>query len=328
MKLPKIYIGALSKNIADALVSCQSKYFPGIIISRRQVDFDGGYSYDWTTESFSSFLKTRNSHIVVCRDHGGPLQGVRHDDGDLSFICDSNFLDIIHIDPFLLACSIQEAADYTVYYMNLIFNKNPHVKFEIGTEEAIFKYSPSQLDSFISHISNNVDQQVFDNIIYAVIQSGTSLCVPSQKNSGSYNLELFLQFQHVVDRYGLYSKEHNGDYLTMDYSLRARFKLGLNSINIAPEYGQIETSYYIHKCSTNKVLFDTLYRLCLDSKFWKKWTQSNYSYTQSQIIFSSCHYILNSNKFKKLIKSNFPEADHDISAMIKDRIIKLYDQTL
>ena len=44
----------------------------------------------------------------------------------------------------------------------------------------------------------------------------------------------------IVHGFGKFTKEHNGDYLTQD-QIEARFSIGLDSINIAPELGQIET---------------------------------------------------------------------------------------
>ena len=122
MTYPKYYIGALSKNIVDVLIDRSNSYSPGIIASRRQIDFDGGYCSGWSSQIFSSYIKSINPDILICRDHGGPGQGRYPDDGKQSFIIDSNIFDLIHIDPFLLSNSIEEAIDYTVHYIKLINN--------------------------------------------------------------------------------------------------------------------------------------------------------------------------------------------------------------
>ena len=50
-----------------------------MIASRRQIDsseLGGGYVNNWTTESFSNYVKKKDKkkNVVLCRDHGGPWQ--------------------------------------------------------------------------------------------------------------------------------------------------------------------------------------------------------------------------------------------------------------
>ena len=45
--------------------------------------------------------------------------------------------------------------------------------YEVGTEEAIFKYSPEKLKGFLSYLKTNLDGEMFGQIKYAVVQSGT-----------------------------------------------------------------------------------------------------------------------------------------------------------
>ena len=43
--------------------------------------------------------------------------------------------------------------------------------------------------------------------------------------------------------------------------------LGLDAINIAPEFGLIETLSYIH----NDIDINEFWKICFDSKRWEKW---------------------------------------------------------
>jgi hypothetical protein len=51
MNFPKYYIGPMSKNVVDCVIK-QSKHSIGLIPSRRQIDYSGGYVNEWNTEKF------------------------------------------------------------------------------------------------------------------------------------------------------------------------------------------------------------------------------------------------------------------------------------
>ena len=132
MIFPKYYIGPMSKNVVDCVIKHSQKHPIGLIPSRRQVDYCGGYVNKWDTASFSNYLKKKK--VLLCRDHGGPNQGLEIDDGLQSFLDDCEHLNLIHIDPFKDSTSIYEAAEKTVTYIKLCFEKNPNVFYEVGTE--------------------------------------------------------------------------------------------------------------------------------------------------------------------------------------------------
>ena len=56
----KYFIGPMSKNIVDAIVefSATTGNIIGLIPSRRQIEWDGGYVNNWTTEEFSKYVTT------------------------------------------------------------------------------------------------------------------------------------------------------------------------------------------------------------------------------------------------------------------------------
>ena len=74
---PKIFIGPMSKNIVDAIIdySNDNNVHIGLIPSRRQIEFDGGYVNNWTTQEFCDYVKSKTNNILLVRDHSGPLQG-------------------------------------------------------------------------------------------------------------------------------------------------------------------------------------------------------------------------------------------------------------
>ena len=67
MKNIKYFIGPMSKNVVDAILEfCEETDNQiGLIPSRRQVEYNGGYANNWTTETFSKYankllLKSKN----------------------------------------------------------------------------------------------------------------------------------------------------------------------------------------------------------------------------------------------------------------------------
>ena len=64
MIFPKYYIGPMSKNVVDCVIDHNQKYHIGLIPSRRQVDYCGGYVNKWDTKTFSQYCHKsyRNLH--------------------------------------------------------------------------------------------------------------------------------------------------------------------------------------------------------------------------------------------------------------------------
>ena len=99
MKFPKYYIGPMSKNVVDCVIKHGRQHAVGFIPSRRQVDYCGGYVNGWTTQSFSNYVGKNDTPALICRDHGGEMQGKEPDDGFESFFEDCKYFDLIHVIP-------------------------------------------------------------------------------------------------------------------------------------------------------------------------------------------------------------------------------------
>ncbi len=96
-----------------------------------------------------------------------------------------------------------------------------------------------------------------------VIQSGTSLS--SNQNTGNFDLERLKKMINVAKRNNLSSKEHNGDYISEDL-IKLKMSYGLDAINIAPEFGLIETQTYLDHLKYEENLFQRYWELCYQSK--------------------------------------------------------------
>ena len=327
MNFPKYYIGPMSQNVVDCVIKHSQQHSIGLIPSRRQVDFSGGYVNGWNTETFYSYVKKKNSSVLLCRDHGGAEQGQVSDDGNKSFGTDAQYLDLIHIDPFRVSETIYQAAEKTADIIEKIFEVNPNIMYEVGTEEAIFKYQPEDLNWMLGYLKIRLRIEYFNQIKYAVVQSGTRLDLATRTNIGNYNNTRLQNFIEIVKNFDLMSKEHNGDYLTDSFDVEVRFASGLDAINIAPEYGQIESEFYLEMCSKDNALFEQLYEICYNSGKWKKWIPDVSRVSKSQIIMTCCHYILSDKSFIGNIKSHFPNADKLIQKRITSKLKLLNEQT-
>ena len=325
-KYPKIYFGPMSKNIVDVLLSLSTKYPIGFIPSRRQVEFNGGYVNGWTSQDFFDYVKSKNDSCLVCRDHGGRLQGQHPDDGDASISQDSHIgFDIIHIDQWKQFTTIEEVALETCRVIKHCLSINSDCKFEIGTEEAIKHYTFQQLNEFLSIVKENLGQH-FSSVVYAVVQFGTKIV--GTKNVGLYNKDRATQMINVVKSYGLLSKEHNGDYLTLE-ELKERFDIGLDAINIAPEFGVLESTslinYFVDNMEMDKL--QKFYELCYHSKKWVKWLPSDHDNKSKFYEYLICrvsgHYVFNDNQV-----NSWKSEDLKIDINIKQKLNKEIDLVL
>ena len=322
MKEPRIFIGPMSKNIVDTIIRyCNDKNETiGIIPSRRQVEFNGGYVNNWTTEQFSNYVKSKTRNVLLVRDHCGPSQGYTEDSGVESFKEDCKHFDVIHVDVWKKHKDYNEGLKATIDFISLGYDLNPNLYFEVGTEESIRPFTSEDLDSLLTDLKLLLSDEIYSRIRYAVIQSGTAL--QGNVNIGNYDNTRLVKMLEVVSRHGLISKEHNGDYLPNDL-LYDKFKCGLETINIAPEFGQIETKVILEfmKCH-NPELIDEFYDLCYKSKRWEKWVPSGFIPENNKLeIINICgHYVFSNPKFLELKNKLYSSIDDEITDSIYGRI--------
>ena len=313
MKEIKFYIGPMSKNVVDAILEFTEETGNkiGFIPSRRQVEYNGGYVNNWTTKEFSEYVKGR---VPIERDHGGPGQGYEDDNGLTSFIEDSKYLDIIHIDPWKMFSDFDRGLHSTITHMKILSQLNPNTLFEVGTEEAIRHFTPEELDRLLNGLSN---YDGFENIKYAVVQSGVGLDLGKRINTGTFDETRLSEFIDVCKKWGKLSKEHNGDYLTNE-DVKVRFKAGLDSLNIAPEFGQLETLCYLDNIGDN---FEQFYQLCYKSKRWEKWVSKDFipNDNKEELVKICGHYILSDINFQRIK----PNIDNKIKKIIKNKLREL-----
>lgn len=330
---PKLFIGPVSKTVIDATIHYvnNNNTALGLIPSRRQIDFSSGYvdflenGLSNTTESFSYYVRKKTSLVTLVRDHGGPSQGQIDDDGIESIRNDCLNFDLIHIDPWKKYSDYNLGLKETIDLINQAYKWNPYIKFEVGTEEAIRKFSTDELERFILDLKKSLNTKIFNNIKYLVIQSGTAL--KANKNIGSYSSDQLKDMIKIAKKFNLISKEHNGDYLPSNL-IKDKFKLGLDCINIAPEFGKIESDILAERFQEkgDSYLFE-FFKICKDSNKWVKWVDKEFEPNNNILeTISICgHYVFSYPSFKKLKQNLEPDVYIDIQKAIQKRIKEIIE---
>jgi hypothetical protein len=321
---PKYFIGPMSKNVVDTIIEfCnETNNNIGLIPSRRQVEWNGGYVNNWTTQEFTKYVKSKTDKILLVRDHSGPKQGQIDDNGYESLKEDCKYLDIIHIDPWKKYPVFSDGLEETIKMIEYCYNLNPNIQYEIGTEEAIRRFEPYELSDLTHQLKSRLNPEIFNQIKYLVIQSGTSLKGTNQ--TGNYDSARLKEMIEVCKQNNLISKEHNGDYIPVSI-IKEKFDLGLDSINIAPEFGLIETQTYLDNIKEN-IIFDEYWKICYESKKWEKWVNKDFDpYVNKEELIKICgHYVLSTSEFLVRIKNKFPNIDQQIKNNIKNKLNELY----
>jgi hypothetical protein len=321
---PKYFIGPMSKNVVDSIIEfCnETGNNIGLIPSRRQVEYNGGYVNNWATNIFADYVNRKSNNISLQRDHSGPGQGQYEDSGFLSLINDCKYLNLIHIDPWKKYPTFNEGLEWTIEMIECCYMLNPRIKFEVGTEEAIRRFEAYELADLMHQLKHRLSSKTYSQIKYLVIQSGTSLEGTNQ--TGHYDSKRLKEMINVCKQFNVLSKEHNGDYIPVSV-IKEKFDLGLDAINIAPEFGLIETQTYIDEINDSE-LFERYFQICYDSKKWVKWVNNNFDpYNNKKELIKICgHYVLSNSEFLSKIKSQFPNIDKKIKVNIKNKLNELH----
>ena len=122
----------------------------------------------------------------------------------------------------------------------------------------------------------------------------------------------------VVKNHNLLSKEHNGDYIPVSL-IKEKMDLGLDAINIAPEFGLIETLSYVDE----GIDIDKFWKICYDSKRWEKWVGKDFNPKKQKLdLIKICgHYVLSDKNFLKIK----PNIDLKIKETITNKLESLHE---
>ena len=311
-KFTTLGIGPMSKPLIKAVLElAQEKDFPIMLIaSRNQVDsdeFGHGYVMGWDQDRFVADVKAVEEEIgftglcYLCRDHGGPWQrdeerkaGLPVDEAMARCIrsykhdMEAGF-DLLHIDPtkdpeFAMGTvPFDLVIDRTVEIIDELekFRKEkglPEIGYEAGTEET--NGGLTSVDAFSSFIDTLVEKLAEKGIKapeFVVGQTGTLTRLT--ENVGNFNRENAALLSANAAKHGVGVKEHNGDYLS-DKILLEHPVLDITAMNVAPEFGTVETRAYLElaKVEERTVEKDKQSKVAeemaidaVKSERWRKW---------------------------------------------------------
>lgn len=328
---PRLFVSPISKNILDSLLEKSIRYPMGIIPSRNQIDFDGGYVEGWSTEFLFNYVKEKTSNVILCRDHGGKQN--KNDVNDFySLKTDCKFFDLIHVDAFKFFKSFDYSCAYTSDCIKMCLDLNPNLSFEVGTEEAVFKYDSQFLDMYLEKLFDLLSENEFSKIKYGVGQSGTLINLYAHKNNGIFDISKLIKFKDVCKKFNILLKEHNGDYLNTLTDIVPRFKNGLDAINIGPELAQIENKIYFDSISDNEELKEEYYKICLSCKLWSHWLDKEDIVEKSLIIKAFGHYVFNKlddmQELGAAVKKQKEICKNNIHIKLAEILFAVYDREM
>lgn len=308
-------VGPMSKTLIKAsLMLAKEKDFPIMFIaSRNQVDakkLGGGYVCNWDQEAFSKAIKEVAEEVdfdglyYLCRDHGGPWQRDNErnahlpekeamDLGKESYLEDLlNGFDLLHIDPtkdpyvvgktISMDVVLKRTIELIEYVEKERKTRNlPELDYEVGTEETNGGLtSEDAYEEFIRTLTDELKEKDLPRPCFIVGQTGTLTRLT--ENVGHFDGKSASKLAQIAKKYNVGLKEHNGDYLD-EAILLQHPALEITAMNVAPEFGTVETQAYLKLVEVEKRLYEegflsktssletVLQRDAVKSERWRKW---------------------------------------------------------
>ena len=103
----------------------------------------------------------------------------------------------------------------------------------------------------------------------------------------------------MIKENNLKLKEHNADYLPKEDIVK---RVGIvDAINIAPQFGSVQTSFVLTKCLQYGINYDDFLEEVYTGKKWKKWLNTNTAENKHLCFLIAGHYHFSSDTYKKII---------------------------
>ena len=293
----RIGLGPMSKEIVDILVDFTT-YPLMIIASRNQVDYNSGYVFQ-TPDLANSVGKQTN--LLLCRDHCGPY--FADSDKNLSISeainqCKNTIkndiqagFDVIHIDVSRIQSKqLRYGQELIEYALDL----QPNILLEFGSEDN----TGIDIDSSIGRIEPQLEflQKYQDNVVFFVTQTGS---LTKQHQVGQFDVDRNKLVADLIHQAGFLFKEHNADYFTSE-DLELRMLAGIDSLNIAPQLGVIQTTLLREFAPAE--LWSKFCDLVYGSNYWQRWSQNPHTDPDSATKLSG-HYCYGSQEYNDIIRN-------------------------
>jgi len=269
-KFTLLGVGPVSEAVLEAAlaVSARRDFPPIFIASRNQVDaarFGGGYLLGGLDQAgFVALIRARQERIgyhgplYICRDHGGPWQ---RDEELKACLPVEQAMELarvsleedlrggfnyLHIDPTKCPHPFtqEQLADWTLELIGHCEQVRarlglPPVDYEIGAEDIRGGItSEGSFTAFLQRVTAGLAGAGLPLPTCIVGQTGTLTRL--DRNVGRFDRVQTARLAAAAARFGVGLKEHNGDYLSAA-SCRVHPELGVTGMNVAPEFGLVET---------------------------------------------------------------------------------------
>ncbi|MFD2467536.1 tagatose-6-phosphate kinase [Amycolatopsis silviterrae] len=350
-RMPSLGVGPMSKNAVDAAIELARDRGRRIMLipSRRQIEsaeLGGGYVEGWSTAEFAEYVRGRDEAglLLLCRDHGGPWQHPAERAGGYSeeramaaslasFRADIEAgFDLLHIDT-CLDLDGTAALDRAVGRLVKLYGEcheaarelGREVRFEIGFEDqGVDTNDPAEFRNQVTEVCSRLAADGLPAPAFVVAQTGTK--VLETENTGALLTApsavgfAVAQLARVCAEVGSSLKAHNADYLPAE-SLRRLMQRGVAAVNVAPEFGVVETRALLALLDELGLAAerDEFLRLAHDSGSWRKWLKPGTTATDHERAVIAGHYVFATGEFRELkdrIASKAPDLDARLRAAI------------
>lgn len=315
----RIGLGPMSKEIVDILVDI-TPYPLMIIASRNQVDHNSGYVFQ-TSDLANSVGKQKN--LLLCRDHCGPY--FADSDKNLSISeamtkCKNTIkadiqagFDVIHIDVSRIQ---SKQLNYGQELIEYALDLQPNIMLEFGSEDN----TGIDIDSSIGRIEPQLEflQKYQDNVVFFVTQTGS---LTKQHQVGQFDVNRNKLVADLIHQAGFLFKEHNADYFTSE-DLHHRMLAGIDSLNIAPQLGVIQTTLLYEFVPRD--LWSNFSNLVYASNYWQRWSQNPQTDKDSATKLGG-HYCYGSREYNDIINNiDYAEFKNRLRDKIQE-LVKHYE---
>jgi len=296
----KMCVGAVSRLVVEEAAQLGMT----IVASRRQVDIGGGY-IGLDQKGFTDLVHAWPNALAV-RDHGGPRQGGKSDDGIESLDADVEAgFDRLHID----VCQVGNDAD-TLHKLVRRYASNSTCLLEIGDEHAT---SPD-----VNHklIDTALDAAGSETIAFGVITTGSFVWADSQIGVPVPLDELYAS-STIYRGDGVKTKAHNMDWLGS--RKRPEYQDCIDEYNLAPEIGAVEIDALLFALPGPTV--STILHYAYTSEAWTRWFDEHEG-TWLQRAKCALRYLRNNDFVKQQIDGPYTEGvDLFVRKQVRDALI-------
>ena len=278
----------------------QNNYPLMIIASRNQVDYNSGYVCT-SQELVDQVAPYRSENLLICRDHCGPYfsdldQGLSIEDAitrckhTITSDIAAGF-DLIHIDVSRIE---DDQLHYAKELIEYVLKLNPNMKLEFGSENN----TGIDINDSISRITSQLEflKPYKDNVIFFVSQTGS---LTKDDQIGTFDIEGTRQLKEKIHAAGFLFKEHNADYFTKE-DIKQRIHAGVDSLNIAPQLGKIQTDALRKMAPT--ALWQKFSDYVYTQNYWQRWVSAGETGREVAVSVSG-HYCFNSDEYREILAS-------------------------